>query len=129
MARIFVSHASEDRALAGEVHQWLIDAGHEVFLDQDLRDGIALGEQWEQRLHERLRWANAVLNDLRDHLVERSCTVTGGDLSRAEWGSLPHGTAVPGHLSRLRSGGDHGADAVAEVGHLGEVRMRLGEAA
>lgn len=31
------------------------------FLDQDLRDGVALGEQWEQRLHERLRWANAVV--------------------------------------------------------------------
>ncbi|MGH8571574.1 MAG: hypothetical protein ACREX8_03225, partial [Gammaproteobacteria bacterium] len=70
-------------------------------LDQDLRDGIALGEQWEQRLHERLRWANAVLNDLRDHLVERSCTVTGGDLSRAEWGGryltgLPYQDTCPG---------------------------------
>lgn len=41
--------------------QWLVDGGHEVFLDQDLRDGIALGEPWEQRPHERLRWANAVV--------------------------------------------------------------------
>ncbi|MGH3931548.1 MAG: TIR domain-containing protein, partial [Pseudonocardiaceae bacterium] len=32
-----------------------------MFLNQDLRDGIAAGEEWEQRLHERLRWANAVL--------------------------------------------------------------------
>ena len=31
MATVFVSHASEDLALAREVHQWLIDAGHEVF--------------------------------------------------------------------------------------------------
>ena len=31
------------------------------FLDQDLRDGIALGEKWEQRLYERLRWADAVV--------------------------------------------------------------------
>ncbi len=61
VARVFVSHASEDRALAGEVHRWLVAAGHEVFLDQDLRDGIALGEEWEQRLHEQLRWANAVV--------------------------------------------------------------------
>ncbi|MGH3815400.1 MAG: TIR domain-containing protein, partial [Pseudonocardiaceae bacterium] len=61
MARVFVSHASEDRTLAGEVHRWLVEAGHEVFLDQDLRDGITLGEEWEQQLHERLRWANAVV--------------------------------------------------------------------
>ncbi len=61
MARVFVSHASEDRALADEVHQWLVEAGHEVFLDQDLRDAIAAGQEWEQQLHERLRWANAVV--------------------------------------------------------------------
>jgi hypothetical protein len=43
------------------VHQWLIDDGHEAFLDQDPRVGIAVGEQWEQRLHERLQWAQAVV--------------------------------------------------------------------
>ncbi len=61
MARVFVSHAGEDGAQAGEMHQWLVEAGHEVFLDQDLHDGIAPGEEWEKRLHERLRWANAVI--------------------------------------------------------------------
>jgi hypothetical protein len=35
--------------LAAELHQWLVEDGHDVFLDQDLRDGIALGEEWEQR--------------------------------------------------------------------------------
>ncbi len=39
----------------------LVAEGHEVFLDQDLRDGIAVGEAWEQRLDERLRWADAVV--------------------------------------------------------------------
>ena len=61
MARVFVSHASEDHLVAAELHQWLVDDGHDVFLDQDLRDGIALGEEWEQRLYERLRWADAVV--------------------------------------------------------------------
>ncbi|MGH3869628.1 MAG: TIR domain-containing protein, partial [Pseudonocardiaceae bacterium] len=61
VARVFVSHASGDRALAGEVHRWLVEAGHEVFLDQDVRDGIGLGEVWRQRLWERLRWADAVV--------------------------------------------------------------------
>jgi hypothetical protein len=39
------------------VHRWLVEAGHEVFLDQDLRDGIAVGDEWEQRL----RWAGAMI--------------------------------------------------------------------
>ena len=47
MARVFVSHASEDHLVAAQLHQWLVDDGHDVFLDQDLRDGIALGEEWE----------------------------------------------------------------------------------
>jgi hypothetical protein len=58
---VFVSHAGQDLALAGEVHRWLVEDGHEVFLDQELRDGLVVGEQWEQRLHQRLRWADAVV--------------------------------------------------------------------
>ena len=61
MARVFVSYASEDRECAGRLHQWLVAEGHEVFLDQDFRDGIVVGEEWERRLHERLRWADAVV--------------------------------------------------------------------
>ncbi|MDQ3762765.1 MAG: TIR domain-containing protein [Actinomycetota bacterium] len=61
MARVFVSHASEDRECAGQLHQWLAAEGHEVFLDQDLRDGIPVGDEWNKRLHERLRWADAVI--------------------------------------------------------------------
>ena len=75
MAGVFVSHASEDLALAREVHQWLIDAGHEVFLAQDLRDGIAVGEEWEQRLHDELRRADAVLCVVTSaSLASRWCT-------------------------------------------------------
>lgn len=57
MARVFISHASDDRVVAGQLHQWLVDDGHEVFVAQDLRDGVALGEEWERRLHEELRRA------------------------------------------------------------------------
>ena len=59
MARVFISYASEDLGLAREVRRWL--EAHEVFLAQDLREGIAPGEQWRSRLHERLRWADAVV--------------------------------------------------------------------
>src|SRR5256885_8932260 len=61
MARVFVSHASQDGRAAADVHQWLRADGHEVFLDQDRNDGIALGEDWERRLYEHLRSADAVV--------------------------------------------------------------------
>ncbi len=61
VARVFVSHASEDREPTDEVHRWLVAAGHEVFLDRDLRVGIVVGEDWDERLYERLRWADAVV--------------------------------------------------------------------
>jgi WD40 repeat protein/energy-coupling factor transporter ATP-binding protein EcfA2 len=61
VARVFVSHASQDHLLAAELHDWLASGGHSVFLDQHLQDGLALGEDWEQRLYERLRWADAVV--------------------------------------------------------------------
>src|SRR3954453_13457290 len=61
MAKVFVSHASKDAALASEVRRWLIDDGHKAFLDQDLSDGLVVGEEWERRLRERLRWADAVV--------------------------------------------------------------------
>ena len=61
MARVFVSHAGDDLGMADEVRRWLTADGHEVFLDRDLRDGISVGEEWDKRLHERLRWADAVV--------------------------------------------------------------------
>jgi hypothetical protein len=61
VAKVFVSHAGADVALAGEVRRWLVEDGQEVFLDRDLRDGITVGEEWQARLHERLRWADAVV--------------------------------------------------------------------
>src|SRR3954451_9019159 len=61
MARVLVSHASTDAVLAAEVHRWLVDGGREAFLDQDLSDGLVVGEEWERRLHERLRWDDAVV--------------------------------------------------------------------
>src|SRR3954449_12503595 len=61
MARVFISHASADPAVAAEVHRWLVGDGHQVFFDQDLSDGLLVGQEWEKRLRERLRWADAVV--------------------------------------------------------------------
>ncbi|MGH3802413.1 MAG: toll/interleukin-1 receptor domain-containing protein, partial [Pseudonocardiaceae bacterium] len=69
MARVFVSHASEDLERAGQLREWLVTEGHKVFLDQDPRDGIPLGDEWEKRL----RWADAVV-----------CVVTSASLE-SKW--------------------------------------------
>jgi hypothetical protein len=61
VARVFVSHASEDQDLAGELLRWLVNDGHDVCLDQDLRDDVVFGDEWYKRLHEWLRWADAVV--------------------------------------------------------------------
>jgi TIR domain len=60
-ARIFISYATPDRAIADEVSGWLRAAGHMPFLDHDLRDGISGGEDWEQRLYRELREVDAVI--------------------------------------------------------------------
>jgi energy-coupling factor transporter ATP-binding protein EcfA2 len=70
VARVFVSHASEDRECAGQLHRWLVAEGHEVFLDLDPHDGILVGDEWHKRLHERLRWADAVVCVVTSAAVE-----------------------------------------------------------
>jgi hypothetical protein len=75
MARVFVSHASADRRVAAQVCAWLTEDAHEVFLDHDLTNGILAGDEWEQRLHERLRWADALLCVLTPAYVKSTwCT-------------------------------------------------------
>jgi len=86
VARVFISYASEDRECVGHLHQWLVDEGHEMFLDRDLRDGISVGEQWERRLHEGLRWADAVVCVVTSaYLASTWCTAEVG--IALSWGS------------------------------------------
>jgi tetratricopeptide (TPR) repeat protein len=61
MARVFISHSSADKRWATEVCEWLRADGHDPFLDSDLREGIAVGEDWKQRLYHELRNVDAVL--------------------------------------------------------------------
>jgi WD40 repeat protein/energy-coupling factor transporter ATP-binding protein EcfA2 len=96
MARVFVSHASNDRELADQVHRWLTEDGHQVFLDQDLNDGIAVGEEWEQRLYERLRWADAVVCVVTSaYLASPWCAAEVG-IARAQGSRLLPLLAEPG---------------------------------
>ncbi|HXM58605.1 MAG TPA: toll/interleukin-1 receptor domain-containing protein, partial [Candidatus Dormibacteraeota bacterium] len=96
VARVFVSHASEDRELASELRGWLIEEGHEVFLDQHLRDGIGLGEEWEQRLYERLRWADAVLCTVTSAFVASSWCMAEIAIARSQGSRLLPVQVEPG---------------------------------
>ena len=69
MAHIFISYATSDRPTADEVSSWLRAAGHEAFLDHDLRDGISVGEEWKQRLYRELREADAVIGVVTSSFV------------------------------------------------------------
>ena len=108
VARVFVSHASTDMALADEVHRWLVEDGHEVFLDQDLRDGIVVGEEWEQRLHERLRWADAVV-----------CLLTSAYLASVVVYRRAGDRAVPGQPAAAGAGRTRGGPSAADGGAAG----------
>ncbi|MGH3828963.1 MAG: toll/interleukin-1 receptor domain-containing protein [Pseudonocardiaceae bacterium] len=70
MARVFISYATLDRAIADAVLGWLLDAGHEPFLAHSLRDGIGVGERWKQRLYDELREVDAVLGVVTSSFVE-----------------------------------------------------------
>ena len=61
MARVFISHAGADTALAQRLHAWLDEDGHDTFLDRHRDDGILPGEVWENRLYKELRTADAVV--------------------------------------------------------------------
>ncbi len=69
VAYIFISYATPDRAIAEEVASWLRAVGHEPFLDHDLRDGISVGEDWEQRLYRELRRVDAVIGVVTSSFV------------------------------------------------------------
>ncbi|MDX8034486.1 TIR domain-containing protein [Lentzea sp. BCCO 10_0856] len=60
MARVFISHATPDVAIATQVRDWL-DHDHETFLEVHPEDGIQVGEAWRERLHDELRKADAVV--------------------------------------------------------------------
>jgi hypothetical protein len=61
--------------LAAQVHRWLVDDGHDVFLYQDLGDGIAIRDVWEKRLHERLRQPDAmVCMPTAEYVASTCCT-------------------------------------------------------
>lgn len=61
MANVFISHTGADIGWAREIHGWLSEDGHDVFLDVDRHGGVPVGVEWERLLYERLRSADAMV--------------------------------------------------------------------
>jgi len=62
MSSIFLSHSSQDNAIAKEVKARLDEWGHRsVFLDFDPEQGIRAGRDWEKELYAQLRECHAVI--------------------------------------------------------------------
>ena len=62
MSSIFISHSSQDNAVAAQLKQKLENWGHRsIFLDFDPDAGIAAGTNWEKILYARLRACQAVV--------------------------------------------------------------------
>ncbi|MBW4707255.1 TIR domain-containing protein [Roseobacter sp. YSTF-M11] len=62
MARLFISHSSEDTAAARKISEWLSAEGwDDHFLDLDPERGIKAGERWQQSLRAAQNRCEAVL--------------------------------------------------------------------
>jgi hypothetical protein len=83
VAHIFISYATPDRPVADEVSSWLRVAGHEPFLDHDLRDGISVGEDWRQRLYHELREVDAVIGVVTSSFVASNWCSAGVGIADA----------------------------------------------
>lgn len=64
MARIFISHSSNDNAVAAGVVSWLLDKGwkkSDFFLDFDRTEGIIAGDKWSPTLDSALKLCHGLL--------------------------------------------------------------------
>jgi energy-coupling factor transporter ATP-binding protein EcfA2 len=124
VARVFVSYASEDIVLAGEVRRWLDDDHHEVFLAQDVRVGIAAGEEWRSRLHERLRAADVLVCVVTSAYVASSWCTAEVAIAQSRGSRLLPILAEPGVVHPLLSDAQH----IELTGNRVDVRVALTEA-
>ncbi len=70
MASVFISHSSRDGHAVDAIAAFLRDdEHHSVFLDRHPKDGIHVGEQWEQVLYDHLHAADVVVCVVTEHHV------------------------------------------------------------
>jgi hypothetical protein len=81
MARIFISHNSNDAKEAAALKRWLADNGwDDTFLDIHAKDGLSPGERWKDALKNAADRCEAVLcliSPLSNPAIHRICRPTG----------------------------------------------------
>jgi Novel STAND NTPase 1/TIR domain/WD domain, G-beta repeat len=123
VGRVFVSHA--DDRVAGQLHRMLVDAGHQVFLDVDRRDGIRVGEDWEERLYTELRGADAVVCVISSAYVESQWCAIEVAVAKALGTRLVPLSVQPGVRHFLLGGLQHLDHAADPAGALAAVDEAL----
>jgi hypothetical protein len=61
---LFISHKTEDKAIANEVLQRALARGYsakQIFLDSDPGSGIEAGAAWERKIYESLKHTRAMI--------------------------------------------------------------------
>ena len=76
MAKVFISYSNADRKLAQEIHDWLVADGHRPFLDYDRLGGCDAGEDWQSRLLDELRRADALVPVVTAAFLESPWCIT-----------------------------------------------------
>ena len=122
MARIFLSHSSQDNVAAIALRDWIIAGGWDEhpFLDLDPERGIVAGERWKSALHKEAERCVAVLFLVSGHwlrsewclkefnlaqkLNKRLFGVLIEDLPLAD---LPTTLTTTWQIVNLASGNDH----------------------
>ena len=114
MARIFISHNSQDAKEAAALKRWLTDNGwDDTFLDIDAKDGLSPGERWKDALKNAADRCEAVL-----------CLVSPTWLASADGDPLPYSTfqgsarAEPSVLVEPITDAADRLDQVGPVSHL-----------
>ena len=90
--RIFISHASEDRDIAEEVHMALLGAGHQTFFD---KAQLPPGQDYHSRIQAAVMQCDAFVFLISPHSIEpKSYTLTELKIARTRW-EHPRGHVLP----------------------------------
>jgi formylglycine-generating enzyme required for sulfatase activity len=90
--KIFLSYASEDRAIAEQIRSALIAQGHDVFLD---RDDLPAGSEFHGRIRQAIERSNLLVFLLSPEAVDRgSYTLTELEIAERTW-PQPAGRILP----------------------------------
>ncbi len=90
--KIFLSYASQDRAVADVINHALLEQGHDVFFD---RDDLPAGEQYHSSIRSAIERADLFIFLISDHALDAgSYTLTELDIVSKRW-PQPSGRLLP----------------------------------